>query len=947
MYKYAFAILLLFSQLQFSQSNKLFGTVADSVTRQGLFGASVTISTVNNVFVKGMATDSKGKFLFESVLAGKYILKVSNVGYKTFSLRFEMKNVPVDLKVIRLSPNDVKLGEVQVIEKPPLVIINKDTTEFIADAIQTNKDANAEDLVSKMPGVLVQDGKVQAHGEDVKNVLVDGKPFFGDDPTSVLKNIPAEIIERIQVFDKQSEQAEFTGFDDGNTNKTINIITRMNFRNGTFGKFAGGYGDQSKYASGGNINFFNDKQKITLLGQFNNTNEQNFASEDLLGIMSGSGGNRQGGGNVRRPGGGGGGGGGRPPGGMEGGGGGGGRGGGGSDASDFLVTAKNGLTNTKAAGLNYADSWNRRDEINASYFFNNTDNNSYSVLNRDYFTNIAANQKYSEDNRANSQNTNHRFNARLNYQIDTLNSILISPKLTIQKNDGISNIKGGTYFGSSNLNSTDNSYTTNLIAVNASTQLLYRRRFEARGRTISVRLNATYNSSQGDKRLYSENLYFDGLTHSDTVNQNSNLDKKGYGLSTNLSYTEPLTENGMLQFNASYSFATDESDQKTYSYLNSQNNYSVLENSLSNVYDKISKVQNYGISYNYRYNEMMINAGLSYNISKLSNQQTFPLTSNTAKNFYSILPSAMVRYSIDKGQNLMFNYRVNNNEPSVDQLQNVLDNTNSLQLSIGNPNLAQDTRHNLSLRYTLTDSESMSAFFILLNSTFTNNYIGSKTIIADVKAVTYKGIVLNPGTQLRTPENFDGYYNLRTMLTYTFPIGFLSSNMNLNLNGGLTKTPGMINEISNDSKNLQAGLGFVLNSNISKNLDFSISSTVTSNNVTNSSLASLDQTYLNYRSRIKFYALFWEGIVLQTDFEHRYQGGLGTSYDPNSYLWNFSVGKKMFKDDTGELRLTFYDIMNKSNNTTRSSTDYYMEDSRTNVIGSYIMLSFVYNLKTF
>lgn len=938
-----FLLLIIVNNLS-AQNSSVTGIVVDSLSRTPLYGASVTLYTTNNVLLGGAATDSKGKFILDQLRVGSYILKASNVGFKTYQQRIEVKSGLLDLKTIRLSVTDVKLGEVEVIDRPPLVILKKDTTEFMADAIQTNKDANAEELIAKMPGVVVQDGKVQAQGEDVKNVLVDGKPFFGDDPNAVLKNIPAEVVERIQVFDKQSEQSEFTGFNDGNTTKTINIVTRLNFRNGTFGKLSGGYGDQEKYASGGNINFFNDRQKITLLGQLNNTNEQNFASEDLLGVMSGGGG-RGGGGGQPRMGGGRGGGGDRPGGGGMSGGGFSGRQGGG--ASDFLVDAKNGLTTTKAAGFNYADSWNQRNEFNASYFFNKTDNNSGTLTNRDYFATAEGAQKYFEDNQSNSKNTNHRFNLRLDYQIDTLNSILFRPRITFQQNDGSSKILGNTTSGLSNLNSIENLNSSNLSAVDASSQFLYRRRFETRGRTISIRFNTSYKQNDGDKKLYSENIYYNDLTSSDTLDQSSKLAKNGYGGSVNLAYTEPVSENGMLLFNATYSYSKDESDQKTYSLSNKDHTYSILENDLSNVYDKNSKVQNYGLSYNHRVNELMVMLNLGYNISRLTNEQTFPYISSTGRTFYSILPSVMIRYDVNRGKNLMFNYRANNNEPSVEQLQNVLDNSNPLQLNIGNPNLAQDSRHNLSLRYTLTDSESMSAFFILVNGIYTNNYIGYKTILAETKAITYRGIVLNPGTQLRTPENFNGYYNLRTMLTYTIPVAFLKSNVNLSTNLGLTRTPNMINDVSNFSKNTSYGGGFVLNSNFSKDLDFSLSSNLTNNVVKNTSQTSLDQTYLNVRSRLKFYWLFWEGIVFQTEFEHRYQGGLGTGYDPNSYMWNAYIGKKLFSDDQGELRLTFYDILNKSNNTQRTTNDYYIEDTRTNVIGRYIILSFVYNLKVF
>ncbi len=476
-------------------------------------------------------------------------MKVSYVGYKTFQTNVEIKNRSIDFEKILLSPTDIETNEVEVVGKVPPVVQNTDTTQYNSDAFKTNKDATAEDLVQKMPGISVQNGKVQSQGEDVKKVLVDGKPFFGDDPSAVLKNVPAEIIEKIQVFDQQSEQAQFTGFDDGNSSKTINLITRTKFRQGTFGKLTAGYGNQEKYLSNGNINIFNGDQRITLLGQINNINQQNFSNEDLLGVMS-QGGGRRGGFS-------------RPP----GGGGGSSRGGnfrGGGSASDFLVNAQNGLTNTKSFGLNYSDKWSDKIDVSGSYFFNLTNNDAESFTNRDYSLNSTAPQNYAENNSSISKNINHRFNLRMNYQIDSVNSILFEPKLTAQINDGSSNIIGKTNSGLTNLNSTSSLFNSNLSAINFSNQLLFRHKFETRGRTFSVNLNTTVNNNKGNNNLYSENTYYTNLALSDTLDQISNLNKNGKSISPRIIYTEPLSDNGILQLGSSFTYSKDESDQKTF-----------------------------------------------------------------------------------------------------------------------------------------------------------------------------------------------------------------------------------------------------------------------------------------------------------------------------------------------------------------------------------------------
>ena len=915
----------------FSQTRIISGQVADSLTKENLISANVILKNLSTLEGSGTTTDKNGVFRFEGIKNGKYNLIISYVGYKTFQTNIEIKNRSIDLEKILLSPTDIETKEVEVIGKVPPVVQNADTTQYNSDAFKTNKDATAEDLVQKMPGISVQNGKVQSQGEDVKKVLVDGKPFFGDDPSAVLKNVPAEIIEKIQVFDQQSEQAQFTGFDDGNSSKTINLITRMKFRQGTFGKLTAGYGNQDKYLSNGNINIFNGDQRITLLGQINNINQQNFSNEDLLGVMSQSGGRR---GGFSRP---------------PGGGGGSSRGGnfrGGGSASDFLVNAQNGLTNTKSFGVNYSDKWSDKLDVSGSYFFNLTNNDAESITNRDYSLNSTTPQNYAENNSSISKNINHRFNLRMNYQIDSVNSILLEPSLTAQINDGNSNIIGKTNSGLTNLNSTSSLFNSNLSAINFSNQLLFRHKFETRGRTLSVNLNTAINNNKGDNNLYSENTYYTNLALSDTLDQISNLDKKGKSFSPRIIYTEPLSDNSILQLGSSFTYSKDESDQKTFSNA-ANNNYNLLDTSLSNNYNKIYNTQSYSTGYRYRKDKIMLMANLNYNISQLKSEQVYPFAATTEKTFNSVLPSFMFRYNISRDKNFRFFYRTNNNDPSVEQLQNVLDNSNALQLSIGNPNLKQDYTHSFFMHYSQINMRNLNSFFVLLGGTFTQNYIGYNTIIAQSDTTVLNNITLAQGSELKTPVNVNGYANLRSFFTYGSPIYFLKSNLNLNLSANYSRTPGVINGFTNFANSTTLGAGFVLSSNFSENLDFTLSSSSNYNIVKNSVNESNNKNYLSESAFLKFYWLMWEDFTLQSNFNYQYNGGYSESYDPNSYLLNASLGKKLFADNSGEIRFTAYDILNKSSNVQRTVSDSYIEETQSNVLGRYFMLSFIYNVRNF
>ena len=353
---YTCSLFFLFANA-FAQMHSISGKLVDE-SKQDLIGTSVfLLNTKDSSFVKGTVTNAEGFFKIEQVESHSYVLKIASLGYKSIFKSIVVLNQSIDLGLISLKQNSLNLKEIKIEAQISLATQNVDTTSFNSKAYKVNKDATAEDLVSKMPGVTLVDGKIQAQGEDVKQVLVDGKRFFGDDANAVLKNLPAEIIDKVQVFDKKSDQAQFTGFDDGNASKTINIVTKAQFRNGVFGKLFGGYGYKDKYKSGASINIFKGNRRITVLLQSNNINEQNFSAEDLVGVAS----TASTGGGGRR--------------------GGGGQGNGSNNATDiFSVNNQNGINTTTLFGLNYSDKWGRKTEVSSSYFFNSTQNDSKSSL---------------------------------------------------------------------------------------------------------------------------------------------------------------------------------------------------------------------------------------------------------------------------------------------------------------------------------------------------------------------------------------------------------------------------------------------------------------------------------------------------------------------------------------------------------------------------------------
>ncbi len=934
--KYSLVLTLgLLANFAFGQTYSLSGIVLDSANQQELPGATVILSTPDEVKIRATVTSAEGTFRIDQLPTGGYKIAVSYVGYNPISKWVMLSNTDRDLGTLILSASISTLENVEIEGQVVPTVQNGDTTEYNADAYKTNPDADAADLLKKMPGVIIQNGQVQAQGEDVKQVFVDGKEFFGNDPTLALKTLPAEVIQKIQVYDRQSDQAQFTGFDDGETTKAINIITRPEKRNGQFGKAYSGYGYEDKYRLGGNVNLFDDDRRISLIGQANNINQQNFATEDLLGMMN-SGGNRNRGG-FR---------GGRPGGGSAAGGWGG-RNLGGSSADDFLVGQQTGISATNAFGLNYTDSWGEHWGLSGSYFFNNSVNNASELTNRIIYREQGIPQQYQEESQSNSENYNHRLNFRLVNQINSRNSLIIQPRLSFQSNRATSLQTAETTEGDRLLNATQNNVTSEISGYNFATNLLFRHRFKKRGRTFSARINTIANQQYGLRSLLAENRSFGPSTaFSDTIDQEADLIRNGWSLGSNLLYTEPLGP-GMMQLSYGANFQREFSDKKTFNFDETEQSYSLLDTLLTNEFSSLYRTQSLGTGYRIFSGSLVLMAGVNYQWATLSSDQVFPQDFTLQRDFANLLPSAMLRYKISDTKNLRLFYRTNTQAPSVTQLQEVVDNSNPLQLTVGNAELDQQYRHSLFIRYSSANPEKSNTFFALLGGTVTENYVGNTTYIAQQDTLIGGNILLAEGAQLVQSVNVGQQRSIRSFVTYGKPVSFLNSNLNINLSGSLTQTPGLINAQRNDATNSSLGVGLVLSSNISENVDFTLSSNSSFNWVKNSIRSELNDQYFNQNSVGELTWIFGKGLVFRTQINHQLYSGLSEGFNQNFVLWNMGIGKKFLKDRRGELELSVFDLLKQNQSIQRNVTEAYLEDTQTQVLQQYFMLTFTYQLRNF
>jgi hypothetical protein len=894
-----------------AQSFSFKGTIADDSNKTALAGAGVTLSLKNNTISPiNLVTDDKGVFIFNNLQNGTYTLTISFIGYKTIMKTVIINGQNINAGTLTIPRQSKELADVIITAKEPPVEQKLDTIQYNASQYKTNPDATAEDLITKMPGITVDNsGNVTAHGALVQSVTVDGKKFFGDDVTAAMRNLPADVIDKIQVFDKLTDQAQFTGFDDGNSVRAINIVTKENMRNGQFGRLFAGYGSDGRYLVGGNVNFFNGDRRISVVGLFNNVNQQNFSSQDLLGFSSGRG------------------------------------------SSASTVGPQSGITTTNALGINYTDMWGKKLEVQGSYFFNYGNAKNNELTSTQYLLSDSSNQYYKQAITSDLVNYNHRINLRFDYKIDSANIITVTPVLSFQNNSGSTNTNESSYLANNDSLSNSISNTpANANGYNINNSILYRHAFKKKGRTISLNLNTVFTKNDGTTYLQSINKYYkannvDSLN--DSLQQVTDKITNGYQLTADLRYTEPIGKKGQLQLNYSPSYSKNNANTGTYQYDDIVNAYSKFDTSLSNLFNNTVTTQTSGITYRLGDKSNFLAVGVSYQNTLLNSNQLFPVNGVLSRPYNNVLPNLMWRKKLSSKANLRILYRASITTPSISELQDVVNNSNPLFITNGNPGLKQEVGNTLSIRYNFTNTDKGKSFFANIYIQQYNNYIGNSSYVATHDSVLSNAVTLSKGSQLTIPVNLNGYISLRSFFTYGLPVAFIKSTVNFNAGLTWSQTPSLINYVANTSESYTYNTSVVVASNISQYVDFTLSYSPSFNVVKNSIQPQLNNNYFTQNASIKFNLLTKKGWYLNNNLANQSYKGLTDGFNQSYWLWSAAIGKKFLKDQRGDLKLSGFDLLKQNRSITRTVTETYIEDEQNLVLTQYFMLTFTYKLKSF
>lgn len=954
------------------QKGKVSFVLLDSESKQAVIGAVIELYPTAKPDNKRYYTSNvDGSVKLPSLEYGEYTILATSLGYADLTKTFTVKSANLNLGKISMKESTTRIDTVVKEVKSLRASQNGDTLSYNAGAFKVSSDSDVEGLLKKMPGINITDGSVEAQGETVQKVFVDGKEFFGEDVNTAIKSLPAEAVERVEVFNKLSDQAEFSGMDDGEGYKAINIVTKTNMRQGQFGKMYGGYGYQPetdditshhKYTVGGNVNFFQGDSRLSVLALFNNINQQNFSFEDILGVSGGGGG-----------------------------------GGGRRGFGQYMVRPQSGVAAVNSIGLNYSDLWGRKDQVKfqGSYFFNNTGSKNLSVSDTWYEDPSPVDTLHTEGY-STTRNNNHRFNARVDWKISRNHSLMSRTSFSFQGYNPYSTTEGYQYGQSGLLYQYDQS-TRNSRGIRASEFLQYRVKIAKPGRTLTVDASINYRDNNSRRQLVSNESsgiapydsswignYFGEDSNWHDMQSNPLLyspvyqiitsPTREYNLRGNVTYNEPLSQNSSLSFQYRLSYEDELKDQEAFYYDSDafDPTSQKINQQMTSKYESGYWTHRVGPGFRYSKNRNTVVANVYYQRSQLNGNIVGGQSDKINRTFDNFLYFAMLNYAFNPENTIRMFFRSSTNAPSVTQLQSIFDVSTPQYLSVGNADLNPSFSHNINFHYIHSNIEKGRTFMWMFSMQNQQDYISQSTLycptgfelsrFGDIAVPTNsKGENYTP-QRITSYENMDGFWSLRTHISYGLPVSWLKSNLNLSAGVRYNIVPSAIYSTEGDivdnilnhnyTVNLAKNIGYdasvTLGSNISENIDFTISWRGTYNQAWNTaSKAGAKNDYFNHTASASLKWVFWKGFTFTAACSYNQYIGITQDYNEQYLLCNLYLGKKVFKNRRGEIQIGVNDIANQNTAFSRTTGSGYTKNMTNSVIGRYYSIQFVYNLRHF
>lgn len=859
------------------------------------------LNVKDSTLIGGVVSSKNGSFRLKNIHPGNYLLHVSFVGFEHFyqPLGITGKTNPVNVGKLELSDGAIALGEAVVLGKAPEVVVKNDTVEYNADSYKVTEGSMLEDLLKKMPGVEVSaDGKVTVNGKEIKKIMVDGKEFFVNDPKVASKNLPAEMVEKIQVYDRKSDMTMMTGFDDGDEEPTINLTVRPGMKQGWFGNAFAGYGSKDRYEGNAMVNRFINNDQVTFLGSLNNTNNMGFS--DLASSMfSGMGGGG------RRFGGGGG--------------------------------AGNGITSSGSAGVNFSKEFNPKLTWSGNARYSHSDNDAESNIQKESFISQDSSLLEYSRNKNNPISDNIGAEFRLEWKPDTVTNIIFRPEIGYSRSsaigDELTDVMNQDMDTVRRVNSLNRSEGE---GYDMSARLEYSRKLNSSGRVFSASLSGGLSDSYTDEDYYYKEEVKEA--NDSILDQRIKYDNTGFNYRAYVSWVEPLGRNNFLQLTYSFSQRQQESLKNSYNREFETGDYNQLDTAYSKNFRNDFISQRAGVSFKAqraKYN-YTIGFNLDPSYSKSENFVGSTVLSSFSRNVLNFSPTAQFNYLFSKQTNLRVWYNGRTSQPSITQLQPVPDISNPLNTIIGNPDLKPTYTNNLSVRFHRFIPEKQTAFMIMANGNYVINDIATSSVYKKGEA----------GKRETTYENVNGNYNGNVRMIMNTPLKNKKFSVNSMTFASFNNQNGFSNGVKNKNTQLRlnerAGIDYR-----SDLFDLGLNGNILFTKTKNTIQSQNDLETFNYGGGARTTVYLPYKFKLESDINYSMNSGYASGFEQEELMWNASLSKTFLKGNQGTLRFKIYDILqqrsNISYNATATSTTY----SEYNTLSSYFMVHFIYNFSIF
>lgn len=900
----AIAILMILTIAPTVWSAVMKGLVADT-EGSPLPQATVRILTArDSAYVKGGKTSNNGEFTLSGISAGKYIVEASYLGYSNAYKNIDITGQTVNAGTLKLSESSIMLGAVNVTGVKTQIKVAEDTVEYNADSYKTQPNAVVEDLLKRLPGVEVgSDGKITANGKEVTKILVDGKEFFSDDPKVASKNLPVNMVDKLQVVDRKSDLARLTGVDDGEDETVINLTVKKGMKNGYFGTIEAGYGTDSRYLGSFNVNrFWNDNQ-ITLLGNFNNINELGFTD---------------------------------------------------SNGSRFRRFGGNrGINTSQAIGLNFNVGNGEIFRIGGDVMYSHSSRNTIQSQERQYlfadsasFANIG---KHSRD-----KGHNLRADFRLQWNPDSMNTIEFRPNFSYNVNDSWS--LDSTLLFAGDAMRTPVSRTFNEASANGKSfefgaSFIYSHRFRSKpGRSYSVNLRYQHSNVRENENTYSLNRFFNYGDSIDLYDQLADNHTWSDMAQMRLTWVEPIGDvkkGNFLTFAYRIQYRWNNADKLVYDHpvifdpetgLPTGIDYTqtLFSDSLSNRFRNDFFNQDLRIGYKHVSKSHNLETGLSL-VPTMSRSDNLINDAKTIPTrwVWNFAPFLRYRYKIGKSRSLNMHYMGRSSQPSMTQLQPVADVSNPMNIIVGNPNLDPSFTHYLRLRFQDFNMDAQRSIMVMSDFNMTQNSIVSKSEFDR-----------QTGAQTTTYENVNGVWSGRLMAMFSQPLRNKAWQISAH-------TFAMYNQLvgfNNGQRNRSGSLMWNVMPAISfrpTNLEFELRPRYSLQHTTNSLQSAGNMTVHNYGGTFSAYYYTPIGIILNSDLTYTATSGYSQGFDTKEWMWNASVSYQTLRDKSLTFSLKAYDLLQQRSNVSRTVTANYIDDIRYNDLTRYFMFTVSWKFNTF